>query len=666
MANLQHLKILRRSVKEWNQWRKENPAIKPKLSGADLTEVDLSSADLSSTYLSYADLIGAHLTEADLSYAHLSGADLIGADLREADLSGAHLTEADLIGAHLRNADLSGAHLRNADLSYADLREADLSGANLTEADLRNADLRNADLRNADLRNADLRNADLSSANLKNTQINEKTRINAKWRRVWEIVNQGGVSHDLSGANLSSTYLREANLREANLREAHLSGAHLREANLSGANLSNADLSGADLREANLSGADLREANLREANLREANLREADLSGAHLREANLSNADLSNADLSGAHLREANLSGAKLRGSSFKHIDLSNIDLRKIDLKGVNLSGNDLKERNFNSQNLSEANLTEVNLTRIQALGTNFQNAILTGACIEDWNINSETNLNGVICDYIYLKENKQERRPADSTKNFQPGEFTKLFTKITETVDLIFKDGIDWQIFLKTFQELRVESDTGELPVVQTIENKGDGAFVIRVKVPNDVDEGEYEQKFRQKYELQLEAKDEKIKLLDEQKDFYYQQVEIIRKDNTRLIGIIETMAEKENTKYDLRGSKFGGGFAAEGGTQTGGTFNDHSITYSPEQKQTLADAAAEIQKLLKQLEESNPTATVEQQEAFVNAALSPTLKARFVSALQAGWKEAMKEFLDNPYVNVGVAILEGWQDAE
>jgi len=84
----------------------------------------------------------------------------------------------------------------------------------------------------------------------------------------------------------------------------------------------------------------------------------------------------------------------------------------------------------------------------------------------------------------------------------------------------------------------------------------------------------------------------------------------------------------------------------------------------YALEQKQTLAEAAAEIQKLLKQLEESNPTATVEQQEEFVNEQIPSSLKTKFISALQAGWKEAVKEFLDNPYVNVGIAILEGWQN--
>ena len=414
-----------------------------------------------------------------------------------------------------------------------------------------------------------------------------------------------------------------------NLTEANLPRAYLPRANLIGADLSGANLSGANLTLAPLSMAKLSEANLSKAELVGANLIGADLSGANLLRARLTGADLGIAKLIKANLTLAELDVAKL----------------------------------------IEADLTGSNLKMIRALKTNFQNAILTGACIEDWNINSETNLNGVICDYIYSRENKQERRPSDPNKNFAPGEFTKLFTRITKTVDLIFKDGIDWQIFLKTFQELRVESDTGELPVVQTIENKGDGAFVIRVKVPNDVDEGEYEQKFRQKYELQLEAKDEKIKLLGEQKDFYYQQVETIRKDNsnirkdnTRLIRIVETMAEKQGSQTNMNFYGTVTNAASEvKGDQIGTQHN-----YPPEQKQTLASAAAEIQNLLKQLEKSNPTATVEQQEAFVEAAVSPNLKARFASALQAGWKEAVKELLDNPYANVAVALLEGWQEAE
>jgi hypothetical protein len=47
MANEEHLRIIKRGVKAWNQWRKENPDIQPDLSGADLSEAYLSGAYLS-------------------------------------------------------------------------------------------------------------------------------------------------------------------------------------------------------------------------------------------------------------------------------------------------------------------------------------------------------------------------------------------------------------------------------------------------------------------------------------------------------------------------------------------------------------------------------------------------------------------------------------------
>ncbi len=82
--------------------------------------------------------------------------------------------------------------------------------------------------------------------------------------------------------------------------------------------------------------------------------------------------------------------------------------------------------------------------------------------------------------------------------------------------------------------------------------------------------------------------------------------------------------------------------------------------------QRQTLAKAAEEILGLLKQLEETNPTATETEQKAFVTAGIAISRREEFVSALQAGWQEAIKEFLDNPYLNVGIATLEGWKKAD
>ena len=80
------------------------------------------------------------------------------------------------------------------------------------------------------------------------------------------------------------------------------------------------------------------------------------------------------------------------------------------------------------------------------------------------------------------------------------------------------------------------------------------------------------------------------------------------------------------------------------------------------PEQKKTLAEAAAEIQQLLKQLEKSNPNATEIEKIDYVNDETTPSFKRRVVGALQAGGEAAIEEFLDNSYVNVGKAIVKGW----
>ena len=121
-------------------------------------------------------------------------------------------------------------------------------------------------------------------------------------------------------------------------------------------------------------------------------------------------------------------------------------------LREANLREANLREANLSGANLSEANLSGADLERSQVIGTNFRNATLTGSCIGDWQINSETNLDEVICEYIYLdyeyiyldceyldnveKKEKKERRPING--NFDPGEFASLYQKIIETTDLI------------------------------------------------------------------------------------------------------------------------------------------------------------------------------------------------------------------------------------
>lgn len=92
----------------------------------------------------------------------------------------------------------------------------------------------------------------------------------------------------------------------------------------------------------------------------------------------------------------------------------------------------------------------------------------------------------------------------------------------------------------------------------------------------------------------------------------------------------------------------------------------NNSFVQQQSEQKQTLADAAKEIQKLLKQLETTNSTATEAQKNVYVNDETTPSFKRRVVGALQAGGEAAIEEFLDNAYVNVVKETVKGWMKPE
>jgi hypothetical protein len=99
------------------------------------------------------------------------------------------------------------------------------------------------------------------------------------------------------------------------------------------------------------------------------------------------------------------------------------------------------------------------------------------------------------------------------------------------------------------------------------------------------------------------------------------------------------------------------------DGGFYIGGDYVGGTINQGSERKQTLAEAAVEIQQLLMQLEKSNPTATEAEKVAYVNDETPPALKSRVASAVKAGSISAVETLLDNsPFSNLAKAIVEGW----
>ena len=182
----------------------------------DLKERRLSGLDLSGINLERADLRWARLNRTDLSGANLRGARLdlawlIGANLQGADLSGASLFSTQMQGCALQNAVLDGARI------VANLTDADLSHARLVKADMA-ADMKNQSM---GLMRTVLRSADAKGANFQ-------------------------------GANLARVDAEFASFRNARLTDADFTKARLAGADLTGASVSGLILSGADVNSARL------------------------------------------------------------------------------------------------------------------------------------------------------------------------------------------------------------------------------------------------------------------------------------------------------------------------------------------------------------------------------------------------------------------------------
>lgn len=296
----------------------------------------------------------------------------------------------------------------------------------------------------------------------------------------------------MNRANLS-----EASLNEANLSRAYLSTTYLSETSLSGVNLSKAEL-----HKASLGHIDMSRANLSQANLSRANLSEANLSEANLSEANLNGADLSGAELMGA--------------------------------------------------NLLKADLRDACLYMTQVLDTSFREAWFTGACLKDWNTNRVTILEGAKADYVYLdlKDSNFSCRCPHSS-NFEPGEFATLFQHALDTLDLIFRDGIDWQAFFTSFQNLRQGNYDASLNI-QAIEKRG-SSFVVRLEMSEETDKATIEQAAKVSYERQLQLLEARHQAQFQSQDAEHQReiAQLHRESSTNMLEITRMVASKPSSQF-------------------------------------------------------------------------------------------------------------------
>lgn len=178
MANSEHLSILNRGVEAWNNWRAEDPRIRPDLRDCDLRGRKLDGIVMRHASLHNADCSGASFAGADFASATMIGINLGRACLREANLRNVNLYKAGLSNSDLVESNLVGANLNRATLAdsvaqSANLSEANCLGATFQRADLQSSYLLGANLSRANLMGADLRRAELSRAILLGTILVE-------------------------------------------------------------------------------------------------------------------------------------------------------------------------------------------------------------------------------------------------------------------------------------------------------------------------------------------------------------------------------------------------------------------------------------------------------------------------------------------------------------
>lgn len=324
-----------------------------------------------------------------------------------------------------------------------------------------------------------------------------------------------------------------------------------------------------------------------------------------------------------------------------------------LNLKGAYLAGADLADADFTEADISQATLEgatleRANLTKTQALGTNFHQTILTGATLEAWNIDSTTNLDGAICDYIYLLRNQQERRP--SSGNFAPGEFAKLFQEVLDTIDLIFQNGVDWKAFVRTFNDVQELHDNADLGV-QAIENKGDGVVVVKLHATSDADKPAIHQSFTEIYQLalqeaearykaQLDAKDDQIADYRQQSANMQEVVKLLaqRPINVDVKAIAESKAMQgnDNSQKISMGDNATGNVFQAGGQGNTASIEFQQVTLPPPDRVNIQAELAALQAILAEF--NRPVIDVVVGELLEEATKPAPDKSAIATTLETG----------------------------
>ena len=283
-------------------------------------------------------------------------------------------------------------------------------------------------------------------------------------------------------------------------------------------------------------------------------------SGATLTHTDLTEADLTAVRFANAKFRQPDFTGAKnlhltwayatplerkpvrtlMTEGRIDDLDFSNLNLRGLSFKDLNLTGRNFYHADLSDADFSGCDLSEADLTEAMVLGARFSHAKLTGAIIENWSMDKQTQFDDVECEFVFTKRNKEERNPPDGTF-FKPGEFSKLYQEIANTVDFIAHSPDELQALLRAIDHIKQQG--GDI-VIQSLERKNE-SVVVRTQSSDAIDKAAI-------YAEVKEQMAEEMILLQQEKQLLLQKVEMQEQQTDTLKQFLKLAIESPKIMQD------------------------------------------------------------------------------------------------------------------
>ena len=267
-------------------------------------------------------------------------------------------------------------------------------------------------------------------------------------------------------------------------------------------------------------GADLTDANFTDAILPHTDFRKANLK----RTSWFQSTKLELSRIEGTYLEDASLRQLVVskdgHGNTYDYKNLQGLNLQAANLTDASFIGADLNEAN-----LQDADFTRAKLVKTRLYGADLTHSCLSGACIQDWAISTDTQLEQVVCMHIYMRLPTQEdpdpwRKPDNRNETFKEGDFTDFIAPIIKTLDLYRQQNVDPRQIASKFKsldfyhyggidpaaaavalkQLSEENPEAGLEVI-TLEGRGSEKIRLQAVVTGDANSSQLNAKYFEKY---------------------------------------------------------------------------------------------------------------------------------------------------------------------